>query len=404
MKNLAINGGLPVRTKPFPPWPFFDNDEIEAVNGVLISGNVNYWTGDQCGLFEKEFAAFIGVNYAVSVMNGTAALESTLTALNIGSGDEVIVTPRGYIASASCAVRRGAKPVFADVDRDSQNINADTIEEVITEKTRAVVVVHLAGCPCEMDGIVALAKKRGLALIEDCAQASGAFYKGRPVGSFSDAAAFSFCQDKIITSGGEGGMVVTNNKDIWSKVWSYKDHGKSLEAVYNNDLQPGPFFKWLHESFGTNLRMTEMQAAIGRVQLRKMAGWVEIRRRNAAILEKAFLRIPALCVTVPPDHIYHSYYKYYVFVEHGKLKSGWNRERVIAAINAEGIPCFTGSCGEIYMEKAFNAPGMRPEKRLPVAEELSETAMMFLVHPTLSENDMRDMVQAVEKVMAFAVK
>jgi dTDP-4-amino-4,6-dideoxygalactose transaminase len=300
---------------------------------------------------------------------------------------------------------RGAKPVFADVDRNSQNITADTIKKVITSHTRAIVAVHLAGWPCEMDTIMALAKKNGLVVIEDCAQASGAFYKGCPVGSFGDAAAFSFCHDKIMTTGGEGGMVVTNSKHIWSKVWSYKDHGKSYDAVYgNDDLKPGPSFKWLHESFGTNWRMTEMQAAIGRVQLRKLPVWIERRRRNAYILTKAFLNVPALRVTTPPDHISHAYYKYYVFLKPDMLKTGWDRKRIIVAINAEGIPCFTGSCSEIYLEKAFDADGMRPEKRLPVAEELGETAVMFLVHPTLSENDMLDMVRVVEKVMAIACR
>jgi dTDP-4-amino-4,6-dideoxygalactose transaminase len=366
---------------------------------------VNYWTGEECLLFEKEFAASIGVEYAVVMMNGTVALEAALMALNISNGDEVIVTPRSYIASASCAVMRGAKPVFADVDRDSQNITADTIKKVITNRTRAIIAVHLAGLPCEMDAIMALAKKHELAVIEDCAQASGAFYKARPIGSFGDAAAFSFCQDKIMTTGGEGGMVVTNNKDIWSKVWSYKDHGKSYDAVYgNNDLKPGPSFKWLHESFGTNWRMTEMQAVIGRIQLRKLPVWIERRRRNADILTKAFLNVPALRVTIPPDHISHAYYKYYVFLKPDMLKTGWDRKRIIVAINAEGIPCFTGSCNEIYLEKAFDADGMRPEKRLPVAEELGETAVMFLVHPTLTEKDMRDMVTGVEKVMTVACK
>ncbi len=404
MTQLAMNGGAPVRTDPFPPWPFFDHDEITAVANVLQSGNVNYWTGEKGRFFEKEFAASVGVNYAVAVMNGTVALEAALMALNIGCNDEVIVTPRSYIASASCAVMRGAKPVFADVDRNSQNITADTIKKVITNRARAIIAVHLAGWPCEMDAIMALAKKHSLAVIEDCAQASGAYYKDRPVGSFGDAAAFSFCQDKIMTTGGEGGMVTTNNKDIWSKVWSYKDHGKSYDTVYGNDLKPGPAFKWLHESFGTNWRMTEMQSAIGRLQLRKLSGWIERRRRNADILTKAFLNIPALRVTAPPDHIFHACYKYYVFLIPDMLRPGWNRERIIIAINAEGIPCFTGSCGEMYLEKAFDADGMRPKKRLPVAEELSETAMMFLVHPTLSGADMLDMVKSVEKVMAAAVK
>lgn len=405
MGDLAINGGLPIRKKKFLPWPFYDHDEIEAVYRVLQSGNVNYWTGEEGCLFEREFAANTGVNYAVALMNGTVALEAALMALNIGKDDEVIVTSRSYIASASSAVIRGAKCVFADVDHNSQNITAETIKKVITSRSRAIIAVHLAGWPCEMDSIMALAKERGLAVIEDCAQACGAFYKGRPVGSFGDAAAFSFCQDKIMTTGGEGGMILTNNEDIWSEIWSYKDHGKSYKAVYeNNDFHPGPSFKWLHESFGTNLRMTEMQAAIGRIQLHKLPQWIERRRRNADILNKAFINIPALRVTMPPDYIGHAYYKYYVFINRERLKSGWNRERVAIAINAEGIPCFTGSCSEIYLEKAFAGTGMRPKKRLPVARELGETVMMFLVHPTLSENDMRDTVKAVEKVMAVAAK
>ena len=405
MSCLIKNNGKPVRNKPFSQWPFFDEDETAAVARVLGSGKVNYWTGEEGRLFEKEFAASIGVNYAVAVMNGTVALEAALMALNIGSGDDVIVTPRSYIASASCAVMRGAKPVFADVDRDSQNITAETIEKVITSHTRAIIAVHLAGWPCEMDAIMALAKKHGLAVIEDCAQASGAFYKGRPIGSFGDAAAFSFCQDKIMTTGGEGSMVVTNSKDIWSKVWSYKDHGKSYDAVYsNNDLKPGPSFKWLHESFGTNWRMTEMQAVIGRIQLRKLSDWIKRRRRHADLLTQAFLNIPALRVTTPPDHVSHAYYKYYVFIKPDMLKTGWGRGRVIVAINAEGIPGFTGSCSEMYLEKAFDVDGMRPEKRLPVAEELGETAMVFLVHPTLSEDDMRDTVRALEKVMVMAAR
>ena len=403
MSNLINADVKPIRTEPFPKWPSFAEDEIAATARVLQSGKVNYWTGEECRLFEKEFAASTGVSYAVAVMNGTVALEAALMALNIGHGDEVIVTPRSYIASASCAIMRGAKPVFADVDRDSQNITAAAIEKVITHRTRAIIAVHLAGWPCDMDEILSLAQKHGLSVIEDCAQASGAFYKGRPVGSFGDAAAFSFCQDKIMTTGGEGGMVVTNSKYIWSKVWSYKDHGKSYDAVYSNsDLKPGPCFKWLHESFGTNWRMTEMQAAIGRIQLRKLSSWVEKRRKYAAILTEAFQNIPALRVTVPPTDFFHSCYKYYVFIKPEMVKKGWDRERIIVAINEEGIPCYTGSCSEMYMEKAFDADNLRPKKRLPVAEELGQTAMMFLVHPTLSEEDMFDMVKAVEKVMTEA--
>lgn len=400
--SVSRNNGTPVRTAPFPAWPFFDDDEVAAATQALRSGNVNYWTGEECRLFEKEFAAKCKVDYAVAVSNGTVALEACLAALNIGPGDEVIVTPRSYIASASCAVMRGARPVFADVDLDSQNITAASIEKAITNRTRAIIAVHLAGWPCDMDPILALAKTRGISVIEDCAQACGALYKGRPVGSLGDAAAFSFCQDKIITTGGEGGMVATKSKYIWSRVWSYKDHGKSYDAVYSDDLKPGPSFKWLHDTFGTNWRMTEMQAAIGRIQLKKLDRWLDQRRRNAAVLTEAFSRIPALRVTVSSDDFFHAAYKYYVFIKPQKLKKGWDRERVIVAINEEGIPCFTGSCSEMYLEKAFDGHNLRPKKRLAIAEELGRTAMMFLVHPTLSEEDMIDTVKAVEKVMASA--
>ena len=402
MKDLTKNNGKTVRIEPFACWPFFEEDEIAAVSAVLQSGKVNYWTGEEGRLFEKEFAASVGVDHAVAVMNGSVALEAALMALNIGDGDEVIVTPRSYIASASCVVMRRAKPVFADVDRNSQNITAETIEKVITSRSRAIIAVHLAGWPCAMDEIMALAEKHGLAVIEDCAQSTGVLYKGCPVGSFGDVAAFSFCQDKIITTGGEGGMVTTNRHDIWDKIWSYKDHGKSFDVVYHRGHPPG--FRWLHESFGTNWRMTEMQAAIGRVQLRKLSQWLALRRRNAAVLTDDFSRIPGLRLTIPSQEIEHAYYKYYVFVEPEALKSGWSRDRIMTALMAEGIPCGSGSCSEIYLEKAFEGNGLRPAERLPVARELGETSLMFMVHPTLSVDDMNDVVRAMDKIMRVAIR
>ncbi|TYO92007.1 DegT/DnrJ/EryC1/StrS family aminotransferase [Desulfallas thermosapovorans] len=397
MTKLAIDGGTPVRTVPFAPWPYFAADEIAAAGDVLKSGKVNYWTGEEGREFEREFASFTGCRYAVAVANGTVALELALYALGVGPGDEVIVTSRTFIASASCAVMRGATPVMADVDPVSQNITAETIARCITPRTRAIIAVHLAGWPCDMDSILDLARAKGLYVIEDCAQSHGATYKGRPVGSLGDVAAFSFCQDKIMTTGGEGGMLATNNREIWEKAWSFKDHGKSYDAVYNRQHPPG--FRWVHESFGTNWRLTEMQSAIGRVILKKLPEWVETRRRNASILTRCFSRLPALRVTVPPGDVGHAYYKYYTFVRPEKLKGGWDRDRIMAAINAEGIPCFSGSCSEIYLEKAFDKEGLRPAERLPVAKELGETSLMFLVHPTLSEEDMYDTCQAVEKVL-----
>ena len=344
----------------------------------------------------------MGAKYAVALMNGSVALEAALVALGMAPGDEVVVTSRTFIASASCVIMRGGRPVMADLDPVSQNITAETIAAVLTPRTKGIVVVHLAGWPCDMDPIMNLAREKNLWVVEDCAQANGATYKGRQVGSMGDVAAFSFCQDKIITTGGEGGMVTTNRHDIWDKIWSYKDHGKSFDAVYHREYPPG--FRWLHESFGTNWRMTEMQAAIGRVQLRKLPQWLAFRRRNAAVLTDGFSRISGLRLTIPPQEIEHAYYKYYVFVEPEALKSDWSRDRIMTALMAEGIPCGSGSCSEIYLEKAFDQGALRPKERLPVAKELGETSLMFLVHPTLTDSDMVDTCKAVEKVMLMAAR
>lgn len=402
VKRLAVDGGLPVRTKPFAPWPLFEKDEIEAVSDTLVSGKTNYWTGTQGREFENEFAKFTECNHAIALANGTVALESALYALGIGPGDEVIVTSRTFIASASCVVMRGAIPIVADVDPISQNFTCDTIKPKITARTKAVITVHLAGLPCDMDPILEVAHEHGLKVIEDCAQAHGATYKGRPVGSLGDAAAFSFCQDKIMTTGGEGGMLTTNHQPLWEKAWSYKDHGKSYDAVYRRQHPPGFGFRWLHESFGTNWRLTEMQSAIGRIQLKKLPTWTKIRRRNASILQERFSSIPSLRVIIPPPYIEHAYYKYYTFVRPEMLRKGWDRDRIMTAINAEGIPCLGGSCAEIYLERAFEVGGIRPEERFAVARELGETSLMFLVHPTLGLEDMEDACLAVEKVMKNA--
>jgi dTDP-4-amino-4,6-dideoxygalactose transaminase len=398
--DLAMDGGVPVRAKALPPWPHHAQDEIDAVVAVLRSGKVNYWTGEEGRRFEEDFARATGTRHAIALANGTVALELALYALGIGPGDEVITTSRTFIASASCAVARGATPVIADVDPISQNITAETVRAVLSPRTRAIVAVHLAGWPCDMDSILEIAAEHGIEVIEDCAQAHGATYKGRPVGGFGHAAAFSFCQDKIMTTGGEGGMLVTNDEQTWARAWAYKDHGKSFEAVYHRTHPPG--FKWLHESFGTNWRMTDMQSAIGRLQLRKLQDWVARRRENAAILNEGLRETPGVRLTLPPPEIGHAYYKFYLFLDLASLKSGWSQGRIIEAVNAEGIPCYSGSCGEIYLEGAFRNSGLGPATRLPNSRLLAETSLMLLVHPTLSEADMQDACAAVDKVMRRA--
>jgi dTDP-4-amino-4,6-dideoxygalactose transaminase len=398
--QLAIEGGRPVRDRAFAPWPHFTKDEIEAAARVLESGKINYWTGEQGRLFEREYAESIGTKYAIAVSNGSVALELALYAIGIGAGDEVVVTPRSFVASASCVVMRGGIPVFADVDRNSQNLSTDNIAKVLSSRTKAVVVVHHAGWPCDMDSLISLANRRGFKIIEDCAQANGATYKGRSVGAMGTINAFSFCQDKILSTGGEGGLVSTDDEELWNRAWSFKDHGKSFDAVYKRDHPPG--FRFVHESFGTNWRLTEVQSALGRMLLRKLSESVACRREHASILNSRFSRIASLRVTVPPEEIGHAYYKYYVFIRPERLNANWNRDRIMQAINAEGIPCFTGS-REIYLEKAFPQE-WKPAQALPVAQELGETALMFLVHPTLSEEDMLDMCRAVEKVMEEATR
>jgi len=398
---IALLGGAPVRKTPFAPWPHFADDDIEAAASVLRSGKVNYWTGTEGREFEKEFAQYAGTRYAVALANGSVAIELALRVLGIGPGDEVITTPRTFLASASSAVMVGATPVFADIDPDSGNITAETIARVITHRTRAVIPVHLAGWPCDLDPILELCAQHNIQVIEDCAQAHGARYKGRSVGSFGIINAWSFCQDKIMTTAGEGGMITTDREDLWKAAWSFKDHGKSYDAVYRRDHKPG--FRWLHESFGTNWRATEIQSVVGRRMLSRLDTMVATRRRNASILIDRLRKLSALRVPVPGASSHHSYYKFYCHVRPDALKPGWDRERIMAAINAEGIPCFSGSCSEVYLEKAFPAE-MRPAAPLPHAHALGEQSLMFLVHPTLSEQDMDDIARATEKVLAVASK
>ena len=388
----------------FQPWPSFTQEEADAVSQVLLSNKVNYWTGTESREFEREFAKWADSKYAIAVGNGTLALDIALEVLGLQPEDEVIVTPRTFIASISSVVNAGAKPVFADIDENSGNISPQTIEAVITDKTKAIICVHLAGWPCDMNGIMALAEKHNLYVIEDCAQAHGAKYKGRSVGSIGHFGAWSFCQDKIMTTGGEGGMVTTNDEALWRKMWAYKDHGKSYAAVYETEHAPG--YRWLHESFGTNWRITEMQSVIGRIQLTRMAEWTAKRTANAhAILQackpweqKGYLNVPVMEQTPGFEDCTHAYYKLYVYVKPENLPENWSRDRIINEINELGVPCYSGSASEVYLEKAFDNTGLRPEPRLPIAKQLGETSLMFLVHPTLLESEIKKTIQAIETV------
>lgn len=389
-------------TTAMPPWPSYAPDERAAADNALASGKVNYWTGTEGREFEREYANYLGVRHAIALANGSVALELALRMWGIKAGDDVIVSPRTFIASASCAVLLGARPVFADVDRDSGNLTAETIERVLTPRTRAIIPVHIGGWPCDLDPVVALAKPRGIRVLEDCAQANGARHDGKAVGTFGDAAAFSFCQDKIITTGGEGGLLATDDEKLWGDAWSFKDHGKTWDAVYEREHGPG--FRWVHDRFGTNWRMTEPQAAIGRVQLRKLDGWVATRRQLAAIYAERLSKISAIRVPVVPRDVYHAHYRFYAYVNRSALRSGWTRDRIVAAIVERGAAAFSGSCSEVYRERAFEGSSWAPESPLPVAHELGETSLAFLVHPTLPESWVHQVCDVIAKVAAEATR
>lgn len=389
------------------PWPSFTDEEAEVVASILRSNRVNYWTGQEGRAFEREFADWVGSKHAIALSNGTLALDLALQGLRIGaayggkSTDEVIVTPRTFIASVSCVVTAGAIPVFADVEFDSGVISAQTISPLISTKTKAIIPVHLAGWPCEMEGLMSLASDYNVKVIEDCAQAHGAKYKGRSVGAIGHVGAWSFCQDKIMTTGGEGGMVTCDEEAIWSRMWSFKDHGKSWDAVYNREHSPG--FRWIHESIGTNWRMLEMQAAIGRIQLQRMTDWTARRTQIAMQLRNEMLQFRDLVrVPEPEKDITHAYYRLYSYVRPEGLRPGWTRDRIVQAFSEKGLPLFQGSCSEVYLEKAFNGTGWQPAERLPVAQELGETSLMFLTHPTISDEQLEAYCSAIRTVFSEA--
>ncbi len=397
---LAIEGGQPVCVAPLSPWPVFDEEQITAVVDVLKSGRVNYWTGEQGRLFEEEYAASLGVAHAIAVSNGTVALELALHAIGLNPGEEVIVPAHTFVATASAVMVRGGTPVFADIDPATQNMTAETIARQISPNTKAIIVVHMGGRPCEMEEIVALAQLHGLKLIEDCAQAHGATCHGKPVGTWGDISAFSFCQDKIITTGGEGGLVVTNNDTLWQRVWRYKDHGKNWDKIYH-EPKTG-LFQLLHDTLGTNARMSEMQAAIGRKALVALPDWIAKRKRNAQVLHEALKGHAAIELFDVPGHLEHSYYKFYCRVRLNQLQPGWTRDAIIKAIQAEGVPCGSGSCAEIYLEKSIQQAGFAPSCRLPGAQSFGQRSLMFQVHPTLSLEEMRLTADAILKVLDAA--
>jgi dTDP-4-amino-4,6-dideoxygalactose transaminase len=380
-------------------WPTYDEDEIAAVAAVLRSGKVNQWTGPEVGEFERACTDRFGGGHGIALANGSLALDLALLTFEIGPGDEVIVTPRSFAASAFCVMLAGATPVFADVDRDSGNVTAETIERVMTERTRAIIPVHLAGWPADMPAIMDLARSKGVLVIEDCAQAHGATIDGRSVGSFGDAAAWSFCQDKIISTGGEGGFVSFRDAERADWAWSFKDHGKNREKMRSGSAAPG-LFRYVHDMPGTNWRLTGPQAAIGLAQLAKLDEWTSFRERNAAIWLRELNQVDGIRAPQPGAGLRHAFYKLYFYLNESGPKAAQLRNRIVATAQEQQLRVFSGSCSEIYREEAFEGLAHAP---CPVAQELGDTSLMVEVHPTLDpellEQRARQLARIVSEVL-----
>lgn len=385
----------------FPVWPHFEQDEIDLVIDVLRSGKTNTWVGEHVAKFENEFANYINMPFALAVANGTLALELALLCLDIQPGDEVIVPSKSYVATASAVAIRGAKPIFADIELDTHNISLDSIKKSVTEKTKAIIVVHIAGTPCEMDSIVEFVRENNLYLIEDCAQAHGAEYKSKKVGSFGDASAFSFCQDKIISTGGEGGMLLLKDESLWRRAWSYRDHGKDYDIMKSANKING--FPWPHTSIGSNWRITEMQAAIGRLQLKKLPEMLLRRRENAEYFLNKISKISGVIVPQFPDAIKNSFYRTYVCLDVEKMKDKWDRNRVINEINEIGLVCNIGSCNAIYKEKAFGSDNYHIES-FPNASWIEPRVISFLSHHRLNKKHMDRIAEHFSNVMKNSLK
>lgn len=385
------------------PWPFYEADEIAAATQTLTSGKVNYWTGELGKLFEVEYARSVGKNYGIALSNGTVALELALRVMGVKAGDEVIVTSRSYVASASCVVLLGAVPVFADIDFDSGNISVESIASLITNKTKAILPVHIGGWPCDMPAIMALANQYNLKVIEDCAQSHGAFVAGKPVGAWGHASIFSFCQDKIISTGGEGGMLLLDDVNAYKQAWAYKDIGRSYDAVFQKGHPSG--FRWLTESAGSNFRMTEFQAAIGLKQLAKLPDWISKRNQHASAIVDVLKQFRFLDVPVfnDVDGNKNAYYRLYAKVKLGfdqmSFKQKTLRDLVISQLEEEGVPCYFGACSEVYREKIFRGRGLAPQSRLKNASYFSEQAFCFLVHHTITDKEMQVVTSKVNQVL-----
>ena len=382
-------------------WPKVSNQEKKIVQKILDSNNLNYWTGNECKHFEKEFSNFMGLKYSLCVSNGSVGLDIAIKALELPIGSEVIVTPRSYIASVTCVLNNNLKPVFADVDFNSQNISINTIKKIFSKKVKAIVLVHLAGMPCDMGPILKFAKKNKIRIIEDCSQSHGAKYKNKHTGTFGDISVWSFCNDKILNTLGEGGMVGTNSLKIYKKIYSIRDCGKNYSKITQKKPLPTKF-NWIHDYVGgSNYRMTEVQAGIGRYQLKQLNYWVKLRNRNSNLLRNSLKSYKSIYMPPIEKDFYHSYYRLYVYLNKKFLNKSFSRKKIIELLNKNKIYCNTGSCPEIYREVIFKKKNFI-KKRLPVARKLSLITIAFLVHPTITFKNFKDKCKKIKEIIKQA--
>jgi dTDP-4-amino-4,6-dideoxygalactose transaminase len=351
-RPLAIHGGAPAVKDKLPPWPSFDEAAIRSVEETLRSGKVNYWTGRKGMEFEKRFAAWQGSRYAVSVATGTAALHVSLSALGIGPGDEVIVPSYTFIASSFSVVQAGAIPRFADVNLEDHCISVESAGKLVTERTRAIMPVHLYGNVCDMDRISAFARRHKLFVIEDNAEAFGGKFRGKKTGSLGDMAGCSFCQNKTFTTGGEGGMVTTDNEDLAWAARSFRDHGYDVKDRLNL-LEMEQKLSYIHNMVGWNYRLTEMQSAIGLAELERMDTWnMPRRRRNAHIILEA-LRDEPLIKTRPVDTPERENGWYVMAFSLDIENMRCDITEFVKAAGAEGAPCWKVFWPQCHTERAF---------------------------------------------------
>ncbi|RLE07592.1 DegT/DnrJ/EryC1/StrS family aminotransferase [Candidatus Aerophobetes bacterium] len=422
-EKLAIEGGKPTIQEKLPTWPWFSEEIIQAAMQPLRTGKVNYWTGNLGMEFERKFAKWCGTRYAISTCNGTSALHTALGALNIGPGDEVITVPYTFIATSFCVVQAGAVPVFADVQREDHCIDPEDIKKKITPRTRAIIPVHLYGNVCEMDEIMDIAKKYGLYVIEDAAEAHGALYKGKKVGSIGDVGCFSFCQNKTFTTGGEGGMVVTNNEDIAWEARSFRDHGYDVKRRMSL-LEMEQALPYIHRRVGFNYRMTEVQSAIGIKELERIDSWnLPRRRRNGEILIEELKDCPQ--IKYLPVHNKEKVNGFYVFpVVLNLERLTCDKNTFLKAILAEGVIAWKEFWPQSYKEKAytehngfgrFKFPFESKEYTDPKQVEYNKVfcpncawleERTFVVHmfPTFEEEHIRLIAKAIKKVASYYAK